>query len=89
MTFEGQQLKGADAIVAKLASVGQVTHSVKSVDIQPSNTTAAILIFVTGFVVIGGDSDNALHFSEVFNLVSIGPQAYYVHNGFYRLNYGL
>lgn len=87
MTFEGQQFQGTDAIIGKLKGVGQVRHQVKSTDIQPSATQSAILIFVTGSVQIGGD--NPLHFCEMFQLVSTGPNQYYVHNDVFRLNYGL
>ena len=128
LTFEGQQLQGPAAIMEKLKSVGQVKHEVKSIDVQPSSTQSAIIIFVTGAVKvrlayrccmsidgsmkskcslrhlhfgqrfllhtfnimtskIGGD--NPLHFCEMFQLVSTGPGAYYVHNDVFRLNYGL
>jgi Nuclear transport factor 2 (NTF2) domain len=73
LTFEGQQFQGPDNIVNKLRSLGQVTHVVKSTDVQPSNNSSAILIFVTGQVKIGGD--NPLHFCEMFQLVSTGPGA--------------
>jgi len=65
-----------------------VTHTVKTIDVQPSCTPSAIMIFVTGSVQIGGET-NPLHFCEMFQLVSTGPGAYYVHNDVFRLNYGL
>lgn len=87
MTFEGNQVQGSDAIMAKLRSVGSVKHQVKSMDVQPSSSPSAIIIFVTGSIQIGGD--NPLHFCEMFQLVSTGPGQYYVHNDVFRLNYGL
>lgn len=78
---------GSDKIIAKLASVGQVSHQIKSMDVQPSQSPQALVIFVTGSVKIGGD--NPLHFCEFFQLVSTGPNQYYVHNDVFRLNYGL
>mmetsp|Transcript_14791 Transcript_14791/g.20174 ORF Transcript_14791/g.20174 Transcript_14791/m.20174 type:complete len:122 (-) Transcript_14791:403-768(-) len=87
LTFEGNQIQGTEAIMGKLRSVGSVQHVVKSMDIQPSNSQSAIIIFVTGTIKIGGD--NPLHFCEFFQLVSTGPGAYYVHNDVFRLNYGL
>ncbi len=87
LTFEGTQVSGAENIMAKLSSVGQVKHEVKCMDVQPSSSNNAIIIFVTGNIKIGGD--NALHFCEMFQLVSTGPGAYYVHNDVFRLNYGL
>ena len=87
MTFEGTQLGGAEAIVGKLRSVGQVRHTVTSLDVQPTVMQNQIAIFVTGHIQIGGD--NPLHFSEMFLLVSTEPGQYYVHNDVFRLNYGL
>jgi Nuclear transport factor 2 (NTF2) domain len=86
MTFEGQQVQGPDAILAKLQGVGQVRHTVKSTDVQPSLSLQnnAILIFVTGTIQIGGD--NPLHYCELFQLVSQQPGQYYVHNCIFRLN---
>ena len=88
LTFEGNQIQGSQQIMAKLKSFGQVKHTVKGMDVQPSvNGANAILIFVTGVVQIGGG--NPLHFCEMFQLVSTAPGAYYVHNDVFRLNYGL
>ena len=87
MTFEGQQFVGTQNIMQKLQSVGVVKHTVKGMDVQPSTSDSAILIFVTGSVQI--DNGNPLHFCEMFQLVATGPGAYYVHNDIFRLNYGL
>ena len=86
MSFEGQQVQGSANIVQKLQNVGQVSHSVRTTDIQPSTTNTALLIFVTGLVQVG--NDNPIHFSEMFQLVSTGANQYYVHNIVFRLCYG-
>mmetsp|Transcript_48914 Transcript_48914/g.95618 ORF Transcript_48914/g.95618 Transcript_48914/m.95618 type:complete len:126 (-) Transcript_48914:194-571(-) len=88
MTFEGQQVQGPEAIISKLKGVGEVKHTITNIDVQPSNSPSAVLIFVIGNVRIGG-SANPVHFCEMFQLVSTGPGAYYVHNEVFRLNYGL
>lgn len=88
LTFEGTQVQGAENILNKFKSIGQVQHTVKGMDVQPSiDGSNAIIIFVTGSIKIGGD--NPLHFCEMFQLVSTSPGAYYVHNDVFRLNYGL
>jgi Nuclear transport factor 2 (NTF2) domain len=89
LTFEGEQFQGSENIVNKLRGVGKVVHQVKSLDVQPSASGNAIVIFVTGNVRIGDANANPLHFCEMFQLVSTGPNAYYVHNDIFRLNYGL
>lgn len=45
-----------------------------------------MIIFVTGHLRIGQEG-NALHFSQVFQLVAVGPGQYYVHNDLFRLIY--
>ena len=87
MTFEGEPHRGTEAIIGKLKGVGQVNHTVKSMDVQPTHDPNAIAIFVTGSITIAGG--NPLHFCEYFGLVSNGPGSYYVHNDVFRLNYGL
>jgi hypothetical protein len=88
LTFEGEQFQGSQSIITKLKGVGKVSHQVKSMDVQPSVGGNALVIFVTGHVSIG-EGGNPLHFCEMFQLVSTGPNAYYVHNDVFRLNYGL
>lgn len=73
LTFEGQQFMGTEPIITKLKQVGKVSHQVKSTDVQPSHNSSAILIFVTGAVSI--DGGGPLHFCEMFQLVSTGPNA--------------
>eukprot|EP00941_MAST-03F_sp_MAST-3F-sp1_P001832 g1832.t1 len=91
LTFEGQLFEGPVAIAGKLASLGgaggaaKVVHQCKTMDVQPSTTNNAMLIFVTGDLTI--DNANPLKFSETFQLVSTGPGQFYVHNDIFRLNY--
>lgn len=87
MTFEGEQVGGTQGIMTKLTKIGKVAHVVKSIDVQPSISPGAILVFVTGSIQIGGDG--ALHFCENFQLNAHAPGQYYVHNDVFRLNYGL
>jgi len=87
LTFEGTQHMGPEAVITKIKSVGNVKHTVKSMDVQPSSSPNAIIVFVTGSIQIGGD--NPLHFCEMFQLVSNSPGSYYVANDVFRLNYGL
>jgi hypothetical protein len=87
LTFEGQQFQGPQAIVGKLQSLGG-NHQIRTTDVQPSVSADAILIFVTGIVKIGGEA-NGIHFCQTFQLKATSPGNYYVHNGIFRLNYGL
>lgn len=87
MTFEGNQFGGQQAIMQKLREIGQVQHTAKSIDIQPSTNDQAIIVFVTGSIKIGGD--NPLHFCEMFQLVQSAPGQWTVFNDVFRLNYGL
>ena len=93
MTFEGTQLSGVEAIMGKLRSVGQVRHTILSLDVQPTiqspgdvqpSVNSQIAIVIMGSIRIGGGEP--LLFSEMFLLVSTEPGQYYVHNGMFRLN---
>lgn len=87
MTWESSQVAGAANIIAKLQGFGQIRHTVKTIDVQPSVDPNAICIFVTGNVIL--DQNNPLHFCEFFQLVSSGNNQYAIHNDIFRLNYGL
>mmetsp|Transcript_14704 Transcript_14704/g.21175 ORF Transcript_14704/g.21175 Transcript_14704/m.21175 type:complete len:122 (+) Transcript_14704:818-1183(+) len=86
MTFEGQQFQGVQNILQKITQIGRTGHEVKTVDVQPSVTENALIIFVTGMITI--DGGNKLHFCELFQLVATAPQQYVIHNDVFRLNYG-
>jgi hypothetical protein len=45
-----------------------------------------LIIFVTGHVRLG--PNNPLQFSQMFQLVALGPGQYYIHNEIFRLIYG-
>lgn len=48
MSWEGVMLSGQQAIVAKLQLLPQVRHEYPTVDIQPSTSQNAMIIFVQG-----------------------------------------
>ena len=73
MSFEGAQFMGSQAIVEKFTQIGKVQHDVKTMDVQPSQNSSAMLIFVTGTCRI--DGGHPVHFCESFQLVSTGPGA--------------
>lgn len=52
-----------------------------------SVNSSSMLIFVTGKLKIGGPASNPLQFSQMFQLVAVGPNQYYVHNEIFRLIY--
>ncbi|KAJ6546975.1 nuclear transport factor 2 [Mycena capillaripes] len=88
LTFEGDPILGATAIVQKLASLPfqKVQHKVTTKDAQPSSENeASLLVSVTGLLVVD-DSPNPLQFSQIFHLKPEGG-SYYVFNDIFRLNY--
>jgi len=84
-TVEGEQHQGPANIVAKLKSLGQVTHVQQSLDVQPSLSPSAISIFATGAITINGTQQ--YHFAQYFQLVATGPGAYYLQNDMLRICY--
>mmetsp|Transcript_29327 Transcript_29327/g.94032 ORF Transcript_29327/g.94032 Transcript_29327/m.94032 type:complete len:124 (+) Transcript_29327:184-555(+) len=88
MCFEGTQFNGPEAIVKKFKDVGQIMHMGEgmTIDVMPGTSESALLIFVVGRLKIAGN-DNPLMFSEMFQLVAVGPGQFYVHNQIRRLVY--
>ncbi|OCH85223.1 NTF2-like protein [Obba rivulosa] len=88
LTFEGTQHQGTSSIVEKLQSLPfqSVQHKVTTLDAQPSTNAGAIIVSVTGLLVVDG-SENPLQFSQVFQLVPTGG-TYFIFNDIFRLNYG-
>ncbi|KAJ3489910.1 hypothetical protein NLI96_g1801 [Meripilus lineatus] len=89
LTWEGQQILGAEAIAEKLTNLPfqKVEHKITTLDAQPSSTSiASLLVAVTGLLVVD-DSPNPLQFSQIFQLIPDGG-SYFVFNDVFRLNYG-
>ncbi|KAH0830312.1 hypothetical protein J3R83DRAFT_1681 [Lanmaoa asiatica] len=88
LTFEKDQVLGVEAIVEKLTSLPftKVRHNVSTIDAQPSISSEALIVSVTGYLLVD-DEPNPLSFSQVFQLVSEGT-TYYVFNDIFRLNVG-
>lgn len=88
LTFEGKQHVGPQAIVTHLQSLGALAHNIPqlTVDVQPGFSQECLLIFITGQMSINGD--NPLNFSHFFQLISTGPNQFYVNNEMFRLVYG-
>ncbi|PWN98328.1 nuclear transport factor 2 [Tilletiopsis washingtonensis] len=88
LTFEGDQHQGAQAITDKLVSLPfqRVQHKVETRDAQPSGDGNALVVMVTGALMVD-DSPQPMRFSQVFTLMPEGG-SYYVFNDLFRLNYG-
>ncbi|RWW34187.1 hypothetical protein BHE74_00022217 [Ensete ventricosum] len=102
LTFEGDKIQGAAAIVAKLTSLPfqQCAHAISTVDFQPSGPAGGMLVFVSGSLQLAGES-HTLKFSQVCSLSVFAPFIYrlmfhlmptpqgsfYVLNDIFRLNY--
>ncbi|XP_042433315.1 nuclear transport factor 2A-like isoform X6 [Zingiber officinale] len=57
LTFEGEKIQGAAAIVSKLTShpFQQCAHAISTVDCQPSGFSGGVLVVVNGFLLLGGE----------------------------------
>ncbi|PWN34286.1 putative NTF2-nuclear transport factor [Meira miltonrushii] len=88
LTFEGEQLQGADAITEKLKNLAfqKVQHKVETRDAQPTGDGNSLTVMVTGALMVD-DSPSPMRFSQTFTLI---PDAgsYFVFNDIFRLNYG-
>ncbi|KAG6850422.1 Nuclear transport factor 2 [Arthromyces matolae] len=89
LTWEGSPIQGASGIVEKLSSLpfSKVVHKVVTLDAQPSSPSiASLIVSVTGLLMVDA-GENALQFSQIFQLIPDGS-SYYVYNDIFRLNYG-
>lgn len=85
LTFEGDAKRGRQQIMEKLRAMPAVMHQVQSVEVQPSVTQNAILVFCTGSILI--EPGKPIKFTQVFQLVAEGPNQYYLHNDIFRFLY--
>jgi len=87
LSWEAQPFQGARNIIGKLTSLPfqKVQHKITTQDAQPASSTN-IIVLVTGLLLVDG-GENALQFSQTFQLVPDGG-SYYVLNDIFRLNYG-
>ncbi|CAN6196546.1 unnamed protein product [Urochloa humidicola] len=85
-SFGGEKFIGATAIVTKLTSLqfSSCKHQVITIDCQASGPTGGMLVFVTGTMHF--ESEPPLKFSQLFHLMPVGPENFYVQNMF-RVNY--
>ena len=86
MSWEGQLSTGQQTIVAKLQGLPTVRHEYSTLDIQPSTSGNAMIIFVQGKLHI--EENNPILFTQVFQLVAHQAGQYYIHNDVFRLQYG-
>jgi hypothetical protein len=87
LSFEGQEMQGGDAILAKYATMGALQHNIPefTMDVQMGSQETSLLIMIVGRLTI--DGGNPLLFTQFFHLVATGPGQYYVHNEIFRLVY--
>lgn len=66
LTFEGEKIKGAQAISNKLNGLGfqQCKHHISTVDCQPSGLLDSMIVFVSGNLQLPGE-EHMLKFSQV------------------------
>jgi hypothetical protein len=88
LTFEGEKIQGAQAIVSKLNSLPfqQCKHNISTVDSQPSGPANGMLVFVSGNLQLPGE-EHQLKFSQMFHLIPSASGSFYVFNDIFRLNY--
>lgn len=85
LTFEGEQLQGAPAIIKKLTGLPfqTIQHVVTTTDCQPSPNNGVIVMVVGQ---LKTDNDPPHGFSQTFQLLPTGDNNYYVLNDFFRLS---
>ncbi|KAJ2910387.1 Nuclear transport factor 2 [Coemansia aciculifera] len=79
-------LQGPQNIVEKLASLpfARVAHKITTIDAQPSISENAIVITVTGQLLVD-DETKPQQYTQMFQLVQ--DNGFYIFNDMFRLNY--
>jgi len=87
LTFEASAYQGVHNIIEKLTSLPfqKIQHRVDTTDAQPGNEAGAILVMVTGALMVD-DQPQPMNYVQVFQLL---PEAgtYFVQNDVFRLVY--
>ncbi|KAL1839384.1 hypothetical protein VTJ49DRAFT_1586 [Mycothermus thermophilus] len=88
LTFETSQVAGVASIVEKLTSLPfeRLQHRTSSVEAQPVAGGSAILILVTGQLLVDQES-NPLSFAQAFTLAQDASGQWYVANDIFKLVY--
>lgn len=84
-SWEGQTLETFDEFLEKLTPLGNVKHTVKTVDVKPSSPQGSALVLVTGTLVLA-DSSHEMPFSEVFHIFPNESGGFFIENDIFRLN---
>jgi hypothetical protein len=87
LSYEGEQFLGTEAIMGKLSAMPSIQHKLVTFDAQPSFNNG-ILAFVSGDLIIDGNTSQPMKFAQTFHLIPGGTAGYYCHNDLFRLNYG-
>jgi hypothetical protein len=84
LTFEGEKIQGAQAIVSKLTSLPfqQCKHNISTVDCQPSGPAGGMIVFVSGNLQLPGE-EHQLKFSQVTPCFSFSPSPVCSFSSFY------
>jgi len=87
LSFEKEQFAGTQGILEKLTNLPfqKVQHRVDTTDAQPSSLEGAILVMVTGALLVD-DQPQPMSYVQTFNLM---PESgsYFVFNDIFRLVY--
>jgi len=86
VSFEDKKAKGAQNIVQTLMTFPPVKHVPQTVEVQPCPPNG-LLVFVSGDLKIDQEQ-NAVKYSQVFNLQTAPAGSLFVLNDMHRLNWG-
>merc|ERR1711976_221005 len=89
MTYEGDKYQGLQNIQKKLSELtfNTIQFQKESLHWQNSPIDGGVLIFITGKLVMDGDANNIMDFSQVFQVCPNGQGGFYIHNDICSLVY--
>ena len=85
MTWAGQQMQGADAIMERFSTLAfnQAQFKTEDIDCHPS-VSGGVIVVVNGEVLIEGE-EHPLKFNDVFHLALDQANSWYISNQLFRI----
>ena len=87
MTYTSQQYHGVKEIKNKIESFSfqSIKFENMNSDVQEGPLPGSIMVFVTGYLEMDGNSQEQFRFSQVFNLAPNGQGGFYIHNDIFSI----
>ena len=87
MTYTGSQYAGLKDIAEKIESFSfdKIEYAQMNNDVQVGPVPDSILVFVTGYLCMDGNTEEQFRFAQAFNILPNGSGGFYIHNDIFSV----